>query len=309
MIHPDKQPTFIYFLVIVFALTLTTWIINNRIFQSHLCISSTPAIFKNDFSEATFKSADQMSAKEIFRYLHWTNSTSCLFAVDFGFNIVMGDPITAPDGHKAVCLDPSVSPEFDDCLVYSFGINNQWSFDEAMAQYGCHVFAFDPSMGVGDHDRSPYIHFYKLGLAGNEDLQPSGGWNVSTASSIYQMLTRRHGDKVVDVIKMDVEFAEWQVIPQMLRSGFLADKVKQLAVEIHFKQDDPLELFQSRIGVLQELESTSSFSNKNKSGKFVRFSSRPNLWLKRPISILGGQEEFIGLELAWYNSRFYEAAD
>ncbi len=296
-----------YFLVIIFALTLTTWIINNRISQSHLC-TSTPATL-NDFSEAShFRSAEKMSAKEIFRYLHWTNSRSCLFAVDFGFYVVIGNPITAPDGHKAVCLDQYVSPEFDNCLVYSFGINNQWSFDEAMVQYGCHVFAFDPSMGVGDHDRSPYIHFYKLGLAGSDSL-PSSGWNVSTASSIYQMLTRRHGEKVIDLIKMDIEFAEWEVITQMLRSGFLADKVKQLAVEIHFKEDDPLETFQSRIRVLQELESTSSFSNRNKTGKFVRFSSRPNLWLKRPVSILGGEEEFIGLELAWYNSRFYGAAD
>ncbi|CAG2232362.1 unnamed protein product [Mytilus edulis] len=30
------------------------------------------------------------------------------------------------------------------CLVYSFGINNQWSFDDAMANIGCDVFSFDP---------------------------------------------------------------------------------------------------------------------------------------------------------------------
>jgi hypothetical protein len=63
---------------------------------------------------------------------------------------------------------------------------------------------------------------------------------------------------------MNVEFAEWQVIPQMLFSGFLADKVKQLAVEIHFKEDDPLETCQCHIRVLQQLESTSSVSNKKK---------------------------------------------
>lgn len=305
MIHPDKQHTLMYFLVIIFALTLTSWVINNRSsFQNHLC----PLAILNEFPEAAthFRPAERMSAKEMFRYLHWTNSSSCLFAVDFGFNVVIGNPIAAPDGHKAVCLDQFISPEFDNCLVYSFGINNQWSFDEAMAQYGCQVYAFDPSMSADDYDRSRYIHFYRLGLAGNNDLNPSSsGWNISTASSIYKMLRHRHGDKVIDVFKMDVEFAEWEVIPQMLRSGFLADKVKQLAVEIHFKEDDPLEAFRSRIRVLQELESTPPFSD-NETGKFVRFSSRPNLWLKRPISILGGEEEYIGLELAWYNSRFYD---
>jgi hypothetical protein len=107
---------------------------------------------------------------------------------------------------------------------------------------------------------------------------------------------------------MDIEFYEWDAIPQMLRSGFLADKVKQLAVEIHFNANDTLETFQSRARILQDLETsseTSSHPDKASAGRFVRFSSRPNPWLKRPISILEGEEDYIGLELAWYNSRFY----
>jgi hypothetical protein len=82
----------------------------------------------------------------------------------------------------------------------------------------------------------------------------------------------------------------------MLRSGFLADKVKQLAVEIHFNANDTLKTFRRYAGILQDLESI---------GRFVRFSSRPNPGLKKPVSILGGKEEYIGMELAWYNSRFY----
>jgi hypothetical protein len=89
----------------------------------------------------------------------------------------------------------------------------------------------------------------------------------------------------------------------MLRSGFLADKVKQLAIEIHFNADDPIETFRSYAGMLQDLESFADSSVGP--GHFVRFSSRPNPGLKRTVSILGGEEAYIGLELAWYNSRFY----
>jgi hypothetical protein len=244
----------------------------------------------------TFKAAETMSAEEIFRYLHWTNSTSCLFAVDFGYWIWVGGGVAAPDGHKAVCLDQFISPVYDNCLVYSFGINNQWTFDEAMAKFGCQVHSFDPSMGVGDYNRSRHIHFHNLGLSGKNEVHPTTKWNMKTASSIYQMLG--HQPTLVDVLKMDIEFYEWDAIPQMLQSGFLADKVKQLAVEIHFTANDPLENYQKRVRILQDLESI---------GQFVRFSSRPNPGLKRSVFILEGKEEYIGLEIAWYNSRFYNS--
>jgi len=249
--------------------------------------------------------AAEMSAEEIFRYLHWTNSTSCLFAVDFGYWVWSGVGVAAPDGHKAVCLDQLIAPVYNSCLVYSFGINNQWTFDEAMAQFGCRVHSFDPSMGVSDYNRSQHIQFYNLGLSGKNGVHPNTKWNLKTASSIYEML--EHHPTLVDVLKMDVEFSEWDAIPQMLRSGFLADKVKQLAVEIHFNANDTLETFRRYAGILQDLETSGISPGSDKAGgvRFVRFSSRPNPWLKRPISILGGKEDYIGMELAWYNSRFY----
>ena len=239
----------------------------------------------------------QLSAAEnIFRYLHWTNSTSCLFAVDFGFGIWNGRGVAAPDGHKAVCLDQFIAPVYGQCLVYSFGINKQWSFDEAMDKFGCQVYSFDPSIGVENHNRTKNIHFYNIGLSGMDGIN-SSGWKMKTASSIYKMLAKSHGSStLIDVFKMDIEYSDWDAIPQMLRTGFLAEKVKQLAVEIHFNASDTLDNFQRRVGILQDLEGN---------GNFIRFSSRPNPWLLRSISILGDRQEYIGLELAWYNSRYY----
>lgn len=269
--------------------------------QLHLC-PTVPVGVDDTRWINDIKETESMSADEIYRYLHWTNSTSCKTAVDFGFWILNDGGVIAPDGHKAVCLDQSISPVFNNCLVYSFGINNQWTFDEDMAEFGCQVYSFDPSMNVGNHDRSERIHFYDFGLDGNNRLYPTTGWKMRTASTIYQMLSSQHGaTTLVDVLKMDIEFSEWNAIPEMLQSGFLADKVKQLAVEIHFNPDDPLEAFHHRVQILRNLEATSQ----NQAGGFVRFSSRPNPWLKRPLKVLGGREDYIGLELAWYNSKYY----
>jgi hypothetical protein len=73
----------------------------------------------------SYPDGESMTAEEIFRYLHWTNNTSCQFAVDFGFATYNAAGLFGPDGHKAICLDKSIAPAYNNCLVYSFDdINN-----------------------------------------------------------------------------------------------------------------------------------------------------------------------------------------
>ncbi|KAK3788434.1 hypothetical protein RRG08_049808 [Elysia crispata] len=57
------------------------------------------------------------------------------------------------DGGWELCEDPLYSPRTTttsstnttSCLVYSYGINNDFSFDDDMAKYGCEVHSFDPT--------------------------------------------------------------------------------------------------------------------------------------------------------------------
>jgi hypothetical protein len=150
------------------------------------------------------------------------------------------------------------------------------SFDESMEKYGCQVYSFDPSMGSKDHNRTEKIHFYNIGLSGVDGLHPTKGWNMKTASSIYDMLATSHGSSaVINILKMDIELSEWEAIPQMLRSGFLSNKVKQLAVEIHFNVGDSLETLQRNVRILQDVE---AMTGTERAEKFIRFSSRPNPW-------------------------------
>lgn len=81
-----------------------------------------------------------LTGQEMADYLQWSNSSSCRLANDFG-GVMM---LFGIDGQKAVCLDTEVRPIKGKCLVYSFGVNNEWSFEDAMDQYGCDVYAFDP---------------------------------------------------------------------------------------------------------------------------------------------------------------------
>ena len=85
------------------------------------------------------KSVAEMSDEEVRQYLHWPNSSACYVTNDFGGQIVRFNGRVAIDGQKTVCMDDAVVPRPGKCLVYSFGINNEWSFDELMEEYGCQV--------------------------------------------------------------------------------------------------------------------------------------------------------------------------
>ena len=68
-----------------------------------------------------------------------------------------------------------------------------------------------------------------------------GKWTMKSLDSIYRMLAtaatankeRHHDDDaVIDYLKMDIEWDEWAVLPQIIGSGMLA-KIRQLTVEFH----------------------------------------------------------------------------
>ncbi|XP_071522723.1 probable methyltransferase-like protein 24 isoform X4 [Panulirus ornatus] len=116
-----------------------------------------------------------------------TPRVSCREMRYFGGRV---SPSGLVDGDKAVCLAPVFDITPGDCIVYSFGISNEWSFDDAMAQFGCQVYAFDPTMGVADHNKSERVHFYNLGLGPSDTSTRIGGVSASlrTLGHIMDML-------------------------------------------------------------------------------------------------------------------------
>ncbi|XP_077861885.1 putative methyltransferase-like protein 24 [Saccoglossus kowalevskii] len=134
------------------------------------------------------------------------------------------------DGGWTICLDVHVKP--DNCYVYSFGIAQKWGFDDDMAEYGCNVYSFDPTIGLDDHKHSDNVWFYNMGLwdedSDNMTERSASGWKCKTVNSIRSML--KHN--VIDVLKIDIEGCERRVFPEILKSGVLR-YVKQIAFELH----------------------------------------------------------------------------
>ena len=234
---------------------------------------------------------EDMSATEIMNYFSRSNSSSCKLTHDFGGKMMINP--SGLDGQKAICIQPpSVAPPPGSCIVYSIGINNEWSFDDIMEKYGCTVYAFDPSMKNAEDqfNRSSGIHFYKIGL-GARDETNSKGWKILTLGSIRELLG--HQDRVIDYLKIDIEFGEWDVLPELMKPGKL-DQVRQLGIEIHFRSDGFLRKYQELAGILWSLE---------RENGMIRFDSKANPWYSGHFSKVGIQGSF-GYEIAWYNQNF-----
>ena len=181
---------------------------------------------KSDASLSNDKDSVQVHNYEsIHALLHSVNPNACT-----KHKILKGDNSKEPDVH--VCMD-NISPP---CVVYSFGIANIWIFDDFMISQGCHVFSFDPSMNVGKHKRHENHLFEPIGI-GSKSGRHGGPTTLINGQTNYDVLTlgdimKRYNHERVTLVRMDTEYAEWDVLQQWENDNMFS-KIDQLLLEIH----------------------------------------------------------------------------
>lgn len=145
---------------------------------------------------------------------------------------------TKGGGRKAVCMDSVFNITPGDCHVLSFGINNDFSFDDDFDHFGCKVYAFDPTMDMEDQQRSPNSRFLKLGIGnikGKRKVGMGRSFNFLEVDR-YENILERLGltNTIIDYIKMDVELSELEFFQDIFRnSPHLLKNIKQMEVEVH----------------------------------------------------------------------------
>eukprot|EP00457_Paulinella_chromatophora_P012439 gb/GEZN01012648.1/.p1 GENE.gb/GEZN01012648.1/~~gb/GEZN01012648.1/.p1 ORF type:complete len:290 (-),score=37.44 gb/GEZN01012648.1/:117-986(-) len=160
------------------------------------------------------------------------------------------------EGGWTVCLDKLKHKDKDQkCVVYSFGINDNWSFDDAAAKFGCEVHGFDPSLDFNNikkkyDSKQKTLHNWGVSLNQSNLIYPPGTapfewpgigylrssnsdpWDLRTIRSI--MSTLKHD--TIDILKVDAEGAEWGCLRTFMDSGGL-DLTSQLLAEFHFNPE------------------------------------------------------------------------
>ena len=144
----------------------------------------------------------------------------------------------------------------DQPIVYSFGLGEDISFDLAMIrEYGAIVHGFDPSPTQTDwanrSDLPKSFHFHNIGLAdrdgtlsfgtptaiGQDDYSVLRGDSQSAVKlsvARLETLMRDIGHTQIDIVKMDIEGAEFDALRDIIAS---IARPAQLLIEFHYLGD------------------------------------------------------------------------
>ena len=137
--------------------------------------------------------------------------------------------VSPNSGAKLVCLSNRLRIDPNSCIVYSFGINDDWSYDVHARKFGCEVFSFDGKLDIKSTQFMKKIYYYDIVLH-SKDFN-TRTTKYKTFKSIQNQLGHEH--LLLDVVKLDIGKLEWEILPSLLKSGKL-DFIKQLHVEFHW---------------------------------------------------------------------------
>ncbi|KAF8644217.1 hypothetical protein AX16_008621 [Volvariella volvacea WC 439] len=147
------------------------------------------------------------------------------------------------DGGKWVC-GLSRLREKRDCIIYSFGINLESSFEASILENTnhCQIWGYDfsvPSFGPEiSHNYTDRAHFFAYGLAGTNHKDPEGH-PMYTLQSLMEHNNHDH----IDILKIDIEGWEFEALEAFVKPYLKAQgpggkagralPVGQLQLEIH----------------------------------------------------------------------------
>ena len=96
------------------------------------------------------------------------------------------------DGDKFVCMDNMLLGK--PCLIYSFGIANDWTFEDFMDYRECEIHAYDPTVDFPPK-RGKNINFSKLGVG--VKTEPT----MDTLENIFKK--NGHSDTIIEYLKVN----------------------------------------------------------------------------------------------------------
>jgi hypothetical protein len=151
------------------------------------------------------------------------------------------------DGGKWVCGVDTLLQR-PGCVVYSFGSNGDASFEKAILEHtACSVWTFDPTLNevaTGKVTDVPGLNFSAVGLSDKDGSLELRG-EVRPVRTLRTLMHER-GHTWIDVLKMDIEGAEWPVLNAFIEAGAPLPAT-QAQVEFHLRK--PADAVDTMVGL------------------------------------------------------------
>ena len=100
------------------------------------------------------------------------------------------------NGHKYVCEDDFAEEET--CLVYSFGVGYEATFEKTMAARGCHVYAYDHTVEKFPDTGYSNLHFVRTGIGPVNNVTDKG--ELKTLDTLLR--DNGHFETVINYMKV-----------------------------------------------------------------------------------------------------------
>ncbi|CAF1150026.1 unnamed protein product [Adineta steineri] len=141
---------------------------------------------------------------------------SCRFEQRLGIN---------GDGGKWIC-DVYRLKQIPSCLIYSFGSNGEFSFENETSRYlpNCDIHTFD----MKEFNCTDFCTFHQTrigdGLGGTKSLR-------------MIMSELNHTGRYLDILKIDIEGSEYEFFEDLFNTtDYVSENIRQILVEIHLSK-------------------------------------------------------------------------
>ncbi|KAG7155991.1 Methyltransferase-like protein 24-like 7 [Homarus americanus] len=211
------------------------------------------------------------------------------------------------DGQKMVCLDMFESRPSNFCMVYSFGVGHDLSFDADMGKLGCQVFSFDDDASHDIYKREPFprVHFIHVRIGASRDVQLL---NSHDKFNLPHMYLYRPLDNImylldqfranIDFLKIDIEGTEFDVLEESLFKTDVLERTRQVALEVHLSafldQNQPIHHLHHAL-----TNYTRVFRGLEERG--MRLAHYEPNFIKPELATLAGRTFSLFSELVWVN--------
>ncbi|KAM9704547.1 putative methyltransferase-like protein 24 [Menidia menidia] len=177
-------------------------------------------------------SENQSLEEEARRFLNYITTPQVTCASTAG----NGSSLDRSNSQWVVCLDPKYSlvhrMQRKHCRVYSFGLGpNERFLEHFLAASGCEVHCFDPSLKEPHRQEAEMWH-HRLSVDWRDPNPAFSAQRQHATTKKLATILNEFGHRELDVLKADMESAEWKILENLVLEGVL-DTVGQLLLEIH----------------------------------------------------------------------------